>query len=308
MPEFGPGTAKTAITPITVNPSGLSCQAELFLGPDEITKEATSGPVAFISTGARQDVRLPLTMPSDPDTYHAYIDVYAEGMLIAAYQAIEDVVIALPLPSALLISYQGKLAECIEDCRLGLPSIMLPVYGIQNPCTGIGLMKGLMVDEAISIGMIASAGESYFVDAVMYFTDGTTIVPYWWNCPYCSEKFRSPEQLAQHKEAVHADILATKATITGAGPHQVCVDPPWCNEWAAYSYLVRWKNNSPFAITGRVSIPLCGSVDSLVSPGQEVTVYLPIKKTGHSIPVTLTLVGGALPGLLLDSKSFDYFG
>ena len=101
MPQFSPGEAKTAIAPITVSPSGLSCEAELFLGPDELTKVATSGRRPFSSTGASQSVRLPITMPSAEGTYHAYIDVYAGGLLIAAYQAIEDVVIAAPVTPVL---------------------------------------------------------------------------------------------------------------------------------------------------------------------------------------------------------------
>ena len=95
MPQFAPGEAKTAVAPITVMPSGLNCNAEVFLGPDEMTKVATSGLVPFTSTGVSQDVRLPVTMPSAAGTYHVFIDVYAEGILIAAYQAIEDVVIGV---------------------------------------------------------------------------------------------------------------------------------------------------------------------------------------------------------------------
>ena len=209
MPQFSPGEVKTAIAPITAKPSGMSCEAELFLGPNDLTKVVKSGRIPFVSTGAAKNVSLPITMPSAPGSYHGYIDVFTEGLRFLAYNTKEDVAIAVPEPSALLIYYQANLAECIEDCRLGVPSIMLPVYGIQNPCTGINLMQGLMVDEAINIGMISSAGESYFVDAVMYFSDGTTIVPYWWTCPYCPAKFRSPEQLAQHKDEVHGDILLT---------------------------------------------------------------------------------------------------
>ena len=94
MPEFAPGEAKTAVAPITVKPSGLSCEAEIFLGPDEMTKVVTSGRVAFTSTGVEQDVSLPVTMPATEGTFHVYADVYAEGILLAAYQALEDVVIA----------------------------------------------------------------------------------------------------------------------------------------------------------------------------------------------------------------------
>lgn len=93
MPQFAPGEARIAIAPIRVVPSGLSCQAEIFLGPDEMTKMATSDSIPFTSIGVSQDVRLPVTMPDAGGTYHVFIDIYAEGLLIAAYEATEDVVI-----------------------------------------------------------------------------------------------------------------------------------------------------------------------------------------------------------------------
>ncbi|GAI59978.1 unnamed protein product [marine sediment metagenome] len=93
-PVMAPGVARTAVAPIAVSPSGLSCQAELFLGPNDTTKVATSGMKAFSSTGAAQSVRLPVTMPTAGGVaYHVYLDVYANGYQILAYQATEDVVI-----------------------------------------------------------------------------------------------------------------------------------------------------------------------------------------------------------------------
>lgn len=108
MPQFAPGESKTAIAPITVKPAGLSCEAEIFLGPDEVTKVATSGMVAFTSTGASQEVRLPIFMPATGGTFHVYIDVYAEGYLIAAYQATEDVVVITELIDPNLSFGYGK--------------------------------------------------------------------------------------------------------------------------------------------------------------------------------------------------------
>jgi len=93
MLEFAPGESKTAIAPIKVSPAGLSCEAEIFLGPDEATKVATSGRIPFTSTGYSQNVHLPVAMPAAEGTYYVYIDVYAEGLLIGAYQAVEDVII-----------------------------------------------------------------------------------------------------------------------------------------------------------------------------------------------------------------------
>ncbi|GAH60952.1 unnamed protein product, partial [marine sediment metagenome] len=42
MPEFAPGETRTAIALITVAPANLSCWSEIFLGPDEYTRVATS--------------------------------------------------------------------------------------------------------------------------------------------------------------------------------------------------------------------------------------------------------------------------
>lgn len=93
-PILAPSSARTAKAPITAKPAGMACQAELFLGPNPTTKSATSGMVSFTSTGASQDVNLPVTMPANGGaSYHVYIDVYAGGMKFLSYIATEDVVI-----------------------------------------------------------------------------------------------------------------------------------------------------------------------------------------------------------------------
>jgi len=92
-PVMAPGVSRTAVAPITVIPSGLACEAELFLGPNDTTKVATSGRKAFTSTGASQLVRLPVTMPSAGASYHVYLDVFVNGYRLLAYQATEDVII-----------------------------------------------------------------------------------------------------------------------------------------------------------------------------------------------------------------------
>ncbi|GAH89507.1 unnamed protein product, partial [marine sediment metagenome] len=70
MPQFAPSELKTAVAPITVQPAGLSSEVEIFLGPNETTKVATSGRIPFTSTGASQEVRLPVAMPATTGTYH----------------------------------------------------------------------------------------------------------------------------------------------------------------------------------------------------------------------------------------------
>jgi len=97
MPQFAPGVAKTAMAPIVAKPSGMSCEAELFLGPDDATKVVSSGLVPFVSTGAAKNVSLPITMPGAPGIYRGYIDVFAGGLRFLAYNLKEDVVIAAPV-------------------------------------------------------------------------------------------------------------------------------------------------------------------------------------------------------------------
>lgn len=93
MTQFAPGVPKTAIAPITVNPAGMSCEIELFLGPNDTTKAATSGRVPFVSTGSPMNVSLPIVMPANPGNYHGYIDVFAAGSRFLAYTLSEDVAI-----------------------------------------------------------------------------------------------------------------------------------------------------------------------------------------------------------------------
>ena len=94
-PVFAPSIAKTATAPITITPSGLSCQAELFLATSPIAaKAATSGLKPFTSTGAQQAVSLPVVMPAAAGVvYHVYLDVYVAGYLLLAYVATDDVII-----------------------------------------------------------------------------------------------------------------------------------------------------------------------------------------------------------------------
>ncbi len=96
-PILAPGSSRTATAPITAKPTGMACEAELFLGPSPTTKSATSGRKPFTSTGVSQSVSLPVTMPTpaagEGAAYHVYIDVYAGDVKFLSYIATEDVVI-----------------------------------------------------------------------------------------------------------------------------------------------------------------------------------------------------------------------
>lgn len=93
-PVFTPSVTKTAMVPVDINPAGVACEIELFLGPNATTKSATSGRRAFTSTGASQIVNAPVTMPAASGVaYHVYIDLYVGGIYLAGYTATEDVII-----------------------------------------------------------------------------------------------------------------------------------------------------------------------------------------------------------------------
>lgn len=93
MPQFAPGESKIAVATFPVKPAALECTAELWLGSDS-AKVARSGEVPFVSTGTEQSINLPITMPDIEGTYPVNLDVFSNGQLISAYEAIEDVVIA----------------------------------------------------------------------------------------------------------------------------------------------------------------------------------------------------------------------
>ena len=122
MPQFAPSAQKTAVAPITISPAGLNCQAELFLGLNDVTPAASSGFRPFVSTGGPQQITCPVTMPASPGTYHVYVDVYVGGQRILAYIGSEDVVIQVP---ALPFTYTFSCTKgtCPSATAFGVPQM-----------------------------------------------------------------------------------------------------------------------------------------------------------------------------------------
>ena len=91
------GSAHTAIVNVPVSPSGMACTAELFLSADgEKTKATTSGAIPFTSTGILQSISLPVVMPTVGGiAYGVYINIVSGGVVIAAYQGTEHVIVPL---------------------------------------------------------------------------------------------------------------------------------------------------------------------------------------------------------------------
>ncbi len=92
-PLFAPGESRTAIATFPVKPAGLACAAELWLSSDGISKDATSGAIAFTSTGADQSISLPVVMPAGGYAYRVLLDISVEGIPLLAFEADEDVII-----------------------------------------------------------------------------------------------------------------------------------------------------------------------------------------------------------------------
>lgn len=226
----------------------------------------------------------------------------------------------IPEPSDLLVQYQDRLAAAIDICNSDNPDryVNIPGYGLQYACPAIPQLEDLMVQESIAIGQIMDPSEAYFVGAVMYHISGDTLVPYWWECPYGDGlQFRSPEALQAHIEEAHADILATKGTIS----NMVADGTVYIT-----GIIVTWRNDSPFAIQGHIKLEyknvdwqtyneeltVTQNQDYTLSPGQSIDVYAPHPEEPDYgfYRATLTLVGAPLPGMLLDQKEayFDLGG
>ena len=113
MPQFTPNSTHTATAPITVLPAGLECVVELYL-VDNAQQVATVSYGAFTSTGQEQMIPLSMVMPETEATYLVYLDVLSGGEVLAAYQATENVTIAVAEPPPeelnvwlLNVSWQG---------------------------------------------------------------------------------------------------------------------------------------------------------------------------------------------------------
>ena len=92
-PVFAAGSTRTATAKLAIKPAGLACTAELWLSKDGVTKNATGGVKAFTSTGVEQSVSFAVIMPTGGFAYQVLLDIYTEGLLLAGYEATEDVLV-----------------------------------------------------------------------------------------------------------------------------------------------------------------------------------------------------------------------
>lgn len=92
---FPPSSSKTAVAPVTVVPSGLSCVARLTLSINVSgTPVAATVDVQFTSTGAAQNVSLPITFPAAVGVvYKVLLDILYSGSVMVGYIGTDDIVI-----------------------------------------------------------------------------------------------------------------------------------------------------------------------------------------------------------------------
>ena len=94
MPIFGPSVTKSPTIPVDISPAGLNSTLEIFIGPNDTTKVATSGQIPFVSSGNVQQIVAPITMPAEGGAaFHVYVDVDVEGTPLVSLIATEDVII-----------------------------------------------------------------------------------------------------------------------------------------------------------------------------------------------------------------------
>jgi len=89
---FEPNTVHTARATLK-NPSTVpfSYTADLYLGKYEGNKVASNSQSFTLNGGEQKSVDFSISMPLAQDTYHVYLDIYHEGVVIGKYQATEDV-------------------------------------------------------------------------------------------------------------------------------------------------------------------------------------------------------------------------
>ncbi len=95
--SFIAGSVHTARARVR-NPSSYSYSydAKLYLGRHSGEESASATASFSLDPGQEKYIDFSVTMPTLPDTYHVYLNVYQEGALIGAYQAFEDVTISAP--------------------------------------------------------------------------------------------------------------------------------------------------------------------------------------------------------------------
>ncbi|MDD5511379.1 MAG: hypothetical protein PHI12_11320 [Dehalococcoidales bacterium] len=120
MPTFSPGTVHTAHLPVVVTPAGLACTLEFYLVKyGSSSKVATSGNIAFTSTGAEQRVNGNLSMPSVMDGYYVFALLAFPGIGYSFN----------PWNKGAIAVLRGYTGECIDSYRITYYNSLYTTWG-----------------------------------------------------------------------------------------------------------------------------------------------------------------------------------
>ena len=194
-PTLVPGSVHAASVSVPVSPAGLQCTAELFLSSDGgQTRAATSGPIAFTSTGDLQQLALPVTMPTLQGDYAVYLLIVSAGVNIGAYQGKENVIIAAPaanieVDSVTVTPSQVNMGESVvaemrctnyggtagsKDIAVsvldqydgGVTGIIVPVGLAAGQSKDIQILTDMQLSSAVGHWTIVADGQSATLDVL----------------------------------------------------------------------------------------------------------------------------------------------
>lgn len=153
MPEFEPGASKTAIAPMS-NPKAkaFDYRGVLYMGVNQV---AMAEELFHLEPDEIKEIAFPVVMPAAQGTYPVFLDASSNGVLLAHYQAREDVTIVPVGPSLVsLVSLEFLTPVCYEgsvitraiyyvppDAGLVGPSLIVPafIWPYQGQYVGAGL-------------------------------------------------------------------------------------------------------------------------------------------------------------------------
>jgi len=292
MPTFEPGALATAKVRITVSPAGLASQVVLALAT---MVPVVSRTVSFTSTGAEQEITIPITMPAATGQYGVWLDILVSGIVIRQYVGTEAVTIQVSLPSpSLTYLFQwtspsgdyfentlslGTLLEMRDEAFLNLSFDEDPLIP-----TARGLQYASTAKTQIRNEIIELLDANGFSGSTVSFTDPVIACGAFENRYSCY--IRVPGNVSVNGTPVLG--VQEKGTIT-----------QYIDEWYSPSpdendiitgARVTWRNDSTVAFTGRVLVMYnrinfnaTQNQDATLQPGQSITVHFTFEVQGVSI-------------------------
>lgn len=88
-----PNAAKTVKFNHNLDLGGITCQQEVFIGPDETHKLTTGGVSNVVMNGVSKDFSVPINMPAVPGVNKIFVTVTYQGQLLLIYAGINGVLV-----------------------------------------------------------------------------------------------------------------------------------------------------------------------------------------------------------------------